>query len=134
MYEISRNLRINKGTVRYHLFILGINHRIASQKADKKFVRFFPNSNTYSKEEQLIMSLMRRDAMKKTLKALIARPGLSNVQLSNELNLPESAMSKHMKELCAKGIVIKKKASGNVSYDIKDEVRGTIVKALEHLG
>jgi predicted transcriptional regulator len=134
MYEISRNLHINKGTVRYHLFILKVNHRIASQKADKKFVRFFPNSNTYSKDEQLIMSLMRRDAMKKALKALIARPGMSNVQLSNELNLPESAMSKHMKELCAKGIVIKKKASGNVSYAIKDEVRGTIVKALEHMG
>ena len=134
MYEISRNLSINKGTVRYHLFILGVNHRIASQKADKKFVRYFPNSNTYSKDEQLIMSIMRREAMRKALKALIDRPGMSNIQLSKELNLPESAMSKHMKELCSRGIVAKRWDSGSVSYSIKDEARGSIVKALEHMG
>ena len=133
MYDIARNLGINKGTVRYHLFILGTNHRIASQKADKKFVRYFPNSNTYSKDEQLILSLMRRDAMRKTLRALIDRPGLSNVQLSRELDLPESAMSKHMKELCTRGIVTKKWVSGSASYRVKDEIRDSILKALERL-
>jgi len=131
MYEISRSMGINKGTVRYHLFILGINHRIASQRADKKFVRYFPNSNTYTREEQLIMSLLRRDSIRKVLSALIRKPGLSNIQLSQELNLPESAMSKHMKELCARDLVIKQWMAGSVSYRIKDEAKSTIVKALE---
>jgi len=134
MYEISRSLGINKGTVRYHLFILSINHRIASHKADKKFVRFFPNSNSYNKDEQQLMSLMRRDSIRKVMEALLRRPGLSNVELSRELKLPESAMSKHMKELYTRGIVDKSRMDGGVSYRIRDEVRVSIMRALERMG
>lgn len=134
MYEIARSLGINKGTVRYHLFILGVNHRIASHKADKKFVRYFPNSNTYSGEEQHIMSLMRRDPIRNVIVALLRKPGLSNVELSKELNLPESAMSKQMKDLCSRGIVDKRRLDGGVSYSIREEFRGSIVKALERIG
>lgn len=134
MYEIARGLGLNRGTVRYHLFILGVNHRIASQKADKKYVRYFPNSNTYSKDEQMIMSLMRRDAIRRVLKALMIKPGLSNVQLSKELGLPESAMSKYMKELYARGIVIKRRTAGGVSYTVTEEAKSSIARALEHAG
>ncbi len=110
-----------------------MNHRITSQKADKKYVRYFPNSNTYSKEEQQIMSLLRRDAIRNVLKALVDRPGLSNVQLSKELNVPESAMSKHMKELCTRGLVDKQWMAGGVSYTIKDEAKNSIMKALKNI-
>lgn len=134
MYEISRSLSINKGTVRYHLFILSINHRITSHKADRKFVRFFPNSNSYDKGEQQLMSLMRRDSIRKVTDALLKKPGLSNVELSRELNLPESAMSKHMKELYTRGIVDKSRMDGGVSYRIRDDVRVSIVRALERMG
>lgn len=134
MYEISRSLSINKGTVRYHLFILSINHRITSHKADKKFVRFFPNSNSYNKDERQLMSLMRRDSIRKVMEALLRKPGLSNIELSKELHLPESAMSKHMKELYTRGIVDKSRMDGGVSYRIKDEVRVSIVRALERIG
>ena len=54
--EISRGMRMNLGTVRYHIFILGLNHRIVAYQADGKHVRYFINSGTYSKEEQMIMS------------------------------------------------------------------------------
>ncbi len=134
MYEISRSLGINKGTVRYHLFILNVDHRITSHKADKKFVRYFLNSNSYDKGEQQLMSLMRRDPIRKVMEALLRRPGLSNIELSRELNLPESAMSKHMKELYTRGIVDKSRMDGGVSYRIKDDVRVSIVKALERMG
>lgn len=134
MYEIARALNINKGTVRYHLFILGVNHRVASQKADKKFVRYFPNSNTYTKDEQTIMSLMRREPIRKVLETLAKKPGLSNIQLSKELSLPESAMSKHMKELYVKGIVMKQPMpGGTLAYDIRDEYKGHVLKAMERM-
>lgn len=131
MYEIARSLELNKGTVRYHLFILSVNHRIASIKADKKFVRYFPNAGSYSKDEQQLMSLLRRGTIRKVMETLLKKPGLSNVQLSAELNVPESAMSKHMKELCMKGIVDRLQQAGGVSYCIREDVRGSVVKALE---
>ncbi len=134
MYEISRNLNINKGTVRYHLFILSVNHRITSHKADKKFVRFFPNSNSYDEGEQQIMSLMRRESIRRVMEALLRKPGLSNVQLAKELDLPESAMSKHMKELHTRGIVDKSRLDGGVSYRIREDIRVSVVRALERMG
>ena len=51
--EVSRGLHMNLGTVRYHMFILELNHRLVSYRADNKHVRYFINSNSYSKEEQL---------------------------------------------------------------------------------
>ncbi|WP_325377796.1 PQQ-binding-like beta-propeller repeat protein [Methanocella sp.] len=133
MYEIARSLELNKGTVRYHLFILSVNHRIASIKADKKFVRYFPNAGSYSKDEQLLMSLLRRDTIRRVMEALLRKPGLSNVQLSAELKVPESAMSKHMKELCMNGIVDRLQQSGGVSYRIRDDMRGPVARALERM-
>jgi predicted transcriptional regulator len=131
MYEIARSLGLNKGTVRYHLFILSVNHRIAAHKADNKFVRYFPNAGSYSKDEQQLMSLLRRDTIRRVMEALLKKPGLSNVQLSEELDVPESAMSKHMKELYTKGIVDKRRLAGGVSYCIRDDLRVLVVKALE---
>jgi predicted transcriptional regulator len=135
LYEVSRGIVVNIGTVRYHLFILGINHRIAVQKTGQKFVRYFPNSGTYSKDEQMIMSLLRREALRRVIETLMARPGLSNCELSHQLGLPESAMSKYMKELSSKGIIIKERASGGrLAYAIKDEYREKVAIAIKRIG
>ena len=134
LYEISRGMNVNIGTVRYHLFILGINHRIAVQKTGQKFVRYFPNSGTYSKDEQMIMSLLRREALRRVLGILMEHPGLSNGELSDQLGLPESAMSKYMKELCSKGIILKEQASGGrLAYAIKDEYKEKVAVAMKRI-
>ena len=69
IYEITRGMGMNMGTVRYHMMILGANHRIVSFNDEGKFVRYFTNSNTYSKEDQLVISIMRRDSIGKDTEA-----------------------------------------------------------------
>lgn len=134
LYEISRGTSLNIGTARYHLFILGINHRVAVQKTGQKFVRYFPNSGTYSRDEQMLMSLMRREALRRVLEKLMETPGLSNSELSRQLDLPESAMSKYMKELHSKGIISKEQASGGrLAYAIKAEYIEKVAFALQHV-
>ncbi len=71
LYETSRGTDMNIGTVRYHLFILGLNHKIVSSRMDGKYIRHFTNSNTYSKEEQFILSLVKRGTLGKILTILI---------------------------------------------------------------
>ena len=112
---------MNIGTVRYHLFILGTNHRIVAHHTDIKFVRYFTNSGSYSKEEQVAVSLVRRDVMRKILELLIEKPGQSNIQISQALNMPESSVSKYMKELSANDIVVREPIfSGAYAFSIKD--------------
>jgi alpha-tubulin suppressor-like RCC1 family protein/predicted transcriptional regulator len=125
LYELSRCTKINMGTVRYHLFILGVNHKITTFN-DGKFVRFFPNSNLYSREEQMIISLIRRETIGKIIQTLITTPGLTNTELSRSLEQPNSAISKLTKELCMRGIAVKEelgdgRADGKYAYSIRAE-------------
>ncbi len=82
LYEIAHGLGINVGTVRYHLFILSLNHRVVLFKSDGKFVRYFTNSGTYSKDEQFLLSLVRRDPVRKILNLLLEKTEISNLEIS----------------------------------------------------
>lgn len=117
--DISRGLKMNIGTVRYHILILDMNHRISALQADDKHIRYFQASGQYTMEDRLVMSLARREGMKKVLGALLDKPGLSNMDLSRELNLKESAVSRYMKVLTARGVVDRRPVSGGyLSYSI----------------
>src|SRR5271157_56634 len=134
LYDISRGLHINLGTVRYHLLILGVNHRVVSFRSDGKHVRYFTNSGSYKAEEQSLISLMRRDAIRKALLVLLKNPGLSNRELSLELNMLDSATNRYMKELIERGIVENDgNAEGRTSYVITNEYRDRITVLMERL-
>lgn len=133
--EISRALRINMGTVRYHLFILSMNHRVVSINADEKYLRYFTNSGMYSIESQRVISLMRRDGINKVLTLLSESPGLSNRELSLRSGIRESAMSRYLKELSERGIVQKEKSAGGfTSFFIEEAYKKHIASAMERLG
>jgi len=134
LYEIARGVDMNLGTARYHVLILGINHRITSRKADNKYVRFFLNSNTYSKEEQVLLSFIRREPTRKVLGLLLEKPGLTNVDLSRELDIAESTISKYIKELSSKDIIMKEPLpGGRFAYSISKEYTERVAMALESM-
>lgn len=134
LYEISKSLKMNMGTARYHLMILGINHRVSSYKADSKYIRYFTNSGSYSKEQLLIISLMRRESMNKVLNKLLKKPGMSNMELANELGVQDSSTIRQIKELLAKGILLKEQTQdGKLVYSINNCYKEQIVFATERL-
>lgn len=130
--DIARDMGLNVGTVRYHLLILGINHKIVEHK-DDKYLRYFTNSNTYSLTERTIVSLMKREPMWRVLSALADKPGLSNAEISREMNISTGAASRHMNELLQKGVVTKTPQGGGYAYSIKDDYRQYVVKMMERL-
>ena len=122
------------GTVRYHLWILGANHRIVSLQSDKKFVRYFLNSHTYSDEEQLVLSVMKRDSMRLVLGALAGSPGLTNRELSGVTGIKESAMSRYMIELAEKGIVDRESRDNRHAYRIRSEYAAAVEMSIGRMG
>jgi len=122
LYEMAKEMKMNIGTLRYHLMILGLNHRIVSYNDDSKFVRYFTNSNTYSKDDQMVISLIHREPVARILKAILEKGEITNSELCIMLGLPESAASKYLAELSRKGILIKTpELSARASYSIKPE-------------
>jgi predicted transcriptional regulator len=122
LFDIAQALAMNSGTVRYHLMILGMNHRITSFKADEKFVRYFVNSGTYGQGDQLVISLMRREPLRRIIDLLRERPGLSNLEMSRALDAHESSTMRNVKLLIEKGIVAKSlMPDGKISYSLSSE-------------
>jgi predicted transcriptional regulator len=131
--DIGRDLHLNVGTVRYHLLILAINHKIVEHK-DDKYLRYFTNSNSYSLEERAVVSLMKREPMWRVLNALAEKPGLSNVEISRELNISTGAASRHMNELLTRGIIDKApQGERGFAYTIKAEYQLYVTKMMERL-
>jgi predicted transcriptional regulator len=131
IHEISRGTGVNLGTVRYHMLILGLNHKVVASQADGKYVRYFTNSNSYSKDEQLVLSLMRRGTVGKVLSLMLEKPGISNVEMAKELGLQESVVSRCVKELSEKGLVTG--GSGSPERSVVEAHREHIVAAMRHL-
>lgn len=131
MRDIARGLGMNLGTIRYHLLILGLNHRIASYQADGKHVRYFVSSGAYTEEEHRLIALVRKVGTRKILESLLVLPSQSNRDLSIALGMQDSAINRYAGELVAAGLVEKTAApKGGVIFSIKSEHRDTISDVL----
>jgi alpha-tubulin suppressor-like RCC1 family protein/predicted transcriptional regulator len=129
LYEMSKELKINKGTLGYHLMILGINHRIVKYDDEGKFVRYFINSNRYSKEEQALISMMRRDTIGRIIQLMHLKPGLTNAEISIVIGLADSGVSRYLNELSDKGIISKTEIMpGRYAYSLTVEASKTVDK------
>jgi predicted transcriptional regulator/outer membrane protein assembly factor BamB len=132
--DVSKTLKLNLGTTRYHLFILTANHRIITHKEGGKFLRYFTNAGTYSEKERSLLSLMRREPLKRILKTLAERPGLSNLELARELNVSTAAVHDNINELYSRGIVTKDALSDRgYAYAINDEYRPQVMQMMQRL-
>lgn len=77
---------------------------------------------------------MRREPLKRILKTLAERPGLSNLELARELNVSAAAVHDHINELYAKGIVTKDtQGDRGFAYAIKEEYRPHVMQMMQRL-
>jgi len=110
-YDMNKSLNMNIGTLRYHLMILGLNHRVVSYQDGVKRVRYFVNNGAYSEEQMKVISLLKREPTSKLLGTLVGQTGMTNAKISTESGLSYSDVNRYLKELTAKGIVIKESTS-----------------------
>jgi ribosomal protein S25 len=95
--------------------------------------RMSKNSNSYSRDQQLILSLLKRDTMGKILGLLARRPGISNVEIAGEVGIPESITSRYLKELSEKGVVRNSSSGRERAYSIDDAYGGYVADAIKRL-
>ncbi len=114
---------------------LSLNHRVATFKSDGKYVRYFTNAGSFSKDEQFYLSLGLRDPIRKILNLLLDKAELSNQEISAALEMHESAISRYIKELAARGLVMKRNVAreGGQRIRIRHEYRDQIATALERI-
>jgi predicted transcriptional regulator len=129
--DLSRGLGMNIGTIRYHLFVLALNHKIVNHKEDGKYLRYFTNSGTYTPEERAVLSLLRRESLRRMLGVLTECPCLTSLELSRQMGVSTTVAHRHINELMERGVIVKVCGTdkGNV-YSINERHRDLILRYL----
>jgi predicted transcriptional regulator len=112
-YDMTGALDMNIGTLRYHLMILGLNHRVVSYQDGARLVRYFVNNGTYSPAQMEVISLLKRNPTSKLLSALAGNSGMTGAMISTVSGLPYCEVNKYLKELMAKDVVVKESLSAD---------------------
>lgn len=132
LYDIKRTLNLNVGTVRYHLLILSLNQNLTSFDDGSKYVRYFKNSNTFTDNQKMVISMLRRSHVKEILKTVLANPGIQNIDMAAELGIHEGTVSRCMRMLTARGIVVKASANGEKAvYKIVEKYKPLVISCLK---
>lgn len=107
LYDIIKALNMNIGTTRYHLMILSLNHVLIPYQEGAGQIRYFTNNGSHSGDQMKIISLLKREPTRKLLSALAGQTGMTNASISAASGLPCSDVTRYLKELTAKGVVVK---------------------------
>lgn len=118
--EMSRNMGMNSGTVRYHIQTLVNEGKIVAEKMGK-FMRLFKNSSTYSDREKVVASHLRNGTSMAMIRSIIECPGITNSELSDRIGVTRSCVHEHIDRLAADRIVLTKEDGRNKRYYVTDE-------------
>jgi predicted transcriptional regulator len=133
LYEMARALGMNVGTVRYHLLILSVNHKVRTSKDRKKYVRYFTNRGAYTEDEMVVLTLMKREHVGRLMDIMLSCPGTSNREISLATGLPDSVISRYMRELAGQGIIEKRRQeNGRQSYVLLDRYKNAVFNVRSH--
>ena len=119
--EISRNLGINRGTVKYHLHKLESEGKIASI-AVGKFTRLFQNSSALKNDEETFASRIRGETSRILLWTILENPGITNQELAETLRLDKSTVHWHTHNFLADDMIKFEKEGRCLKYYVKDDV------------
>jgi hypothetical protein len=116
--DMIKALGMNIGTLRYHLMILALNHRVIPYNDGPRLVRYFVNKGAYSQDQMMVISLLKRDPTSRLLGAMTRKPAMTGSQISVDSGLAYSDINRYLKELTAKGVVLKE-STGTDRYQYR---------------
>ena len=119
MREISKNLDIPLGTLRYHLAYLEKKGLIISKKERNLKVYFV--SRKLSTKDKNIALLLHQKRFRDIILLIIAFPGVNHSEISSRLSIKPSTLSKYIKILLGHHIVYYKKIGREKRYYIINE-------------
>ncbi|MFA6364140.1 winged helix-turn-helix transcriptional regulator [Methanoregula sp.] len=119
--ELERQTGINRGTLTYHLDMLGQTNKILAIPGSG-YTRYFENGGKFSDREQQILSSYSNDRQRAILLLLLESPR-TPTELKENLHVSGPSVSWHMKRLCHDQMVTVRQEGRNARYVLDPEVR-----------
>ncbi|MDO9324015.1 MAG: winged helix-turn-helix transcriptional regulator [Methanoregula sp.] len=126
---LSAEMHMKLGTLRYHLNVLRLNHKIAISE-DNASVRFYENSGTYSTDEQQIHKHLRNETTKKILSVLLERPMATRQDIADAVGVTGPSVSWHMKRLEEDHLITARREGRMTAYEIPAPVVGYLSRQI----
>lgn len=131
--QLVKRTELNKGTVEYHLKKLKAQNKIISYNGDGK-LRFFLNSNTYGKDDQVVIAALGNDMRRKILFGIFSNQYTNNKSLAENIGVSASTISYHISHLKKEGIVKSDDNGKHKNYSIDSGYLGTLTKYMDNIG
>lgn len=102
--DISDTQKINRGTVKYHIFQLELNGKVFTKHEDK-FARLFRKTIEPRDMERVVAPYLRNETSKAILRVIMESPGITNQDLSSKFNLDKSTIHWYLQKFNSDGII-----------------------------
>jgi predicted transcriptional regulator len=122
--DLSKNTGINRGTAKYHLYLLAIKQEIVMKK-DGKLGYLFTNGGRHL-EKKRVYGYIMNPAKREILETIRSRPGISNKQIADCLNLDPSTIHWHLRQFLDEEMVVSRWDGRNLNYFLFPDVENIL--------
>ncbi len=119
MRELQRRTGMPTGLLRFHLEVLERNGELSSQK-DRYYRRYYPGK-TLTGDERRILSALRQSNPRRIILVLMDRGRVSHKELMVGTGFKPSTLSFYLKDLLAKGVVVREKRGRVNWYSVEEK-------------
>lgn len=128
--EISKDLNISRGDVRYQLKVLKAENKLSLMK-EGKFTRVFQNNSVFTNNDKIIVAHLKGDTRKQILLNILEKPEITNKELSEKLNLDKSTIYWHIKKLKEDNLIFLEAEGKSKKYFVSPGVEQELLKWLK---
>lgn len=122
--DLSKNTGINRGTARYHLYLLLIERKVV-QKKDGKLSYLFANGRR-PLEKKRVYGYIMNPAKSEILNLILNRPGISNKEIAEHLRLKRNTVHWHLQQFLDEKMVVSRWNGRNMNYILLPEVEAIL--------
>jgi predicted transcriptional regulator len=125
--EISEQQKINRGSVRYHIYRLKSEGKILITKMGK-FSRLFQNSKAFKGNEQKIAACLKNETNRMLLWAILENPGITNQELADKFHLAKSTIHWYIQQFRNDNIIIFEQEDKYKRYFVNADAEMTLLR------
>ncbi|SNQ59632.1 winged helix-turn-helix transcriptional regulator [Candidatus Methanoperedens nitratireducens] len=125
--ELSDQQKMNRGSVKYHIYRLKLVDKIILKKIGK-FTRLFQNSGTFNGNEQMIAAHLKNETCRMLLRAILDNPGITNQELTEKFHLAKSTIHWYIQQLSKDNIIVSKQEGKYRRYTVNADTKMILLR------
>ena len=118
--EISRNLGINRGTLRYHLAMLKMRNVIVPYKTRGR-IHYFLNESTYGEKEKVALAALKNEKHRRIISEILNCGQITHETLAGRIGVSAPTINWHIRRLKEEGIIRADTNGRHTEYSVDRE-------------